>query len=271
MNYVYILGDIWIIALMISTIIFVLHIVAQWWLFGKAHEQGWKALIPFYSTYTQFHLFWTDNMFYVWLAIFLLSGMSFPFAPLVSAVISVASVIMSLMLMIRTAEAFGKTGGFVIGMVFLSLIFELILAFDSSVYLGPSTFTHGVLVENHHYHHHSGGSNNYNRQARLPSAASAYPRIILTESGSGITYHADLRRTLVVGRGSNASICLRSTGDDLISREHALVAFRDNRVLIKDISSNGTWINGNAVHSAAELRNGDNLTLGRTKFHVSIQ
>ncbi len=98
--------------------IMVLMIVAMWKIFEKAGEPGWAALIPFYNTFVLFKITWGNG----WKFLFLL----IPFANVVFLIIT----------MVKLAKAFGKGGGFAVGLIFLSMIFTCILAFDESQYLG---------------------------------------------------------------------------------------------------------------------------------------
>ena len=40
-----------------------LTILANWLMFMKAGEAGWKSIIPVYNTYTAYKIAWTPNMF----------------------------------------------------------------------------------------------------------------------------------------------------------------------------------------------------------------
>lgn len=100
-------------------VIAVLAIVAAWKIFEKANEPGWAAIIPFYGTYKMYQISWGTG----WL--FLLQ--------LVPCVGIVVSLIMSL----KLAKAFGKGTGFGIGLFLLPFVFQLILAFGSAEYEGP--------------------------------------------------------------------------------------------------------------------------------------
>lgn len=102
----------------LSLAVAVLGIVAMWKIFEKAGEPGWAAIIPFYNVYVLFKITWGNG----WKFLFLL----IPIANLVFAIIT----------MVKLAKAFGKSGGFAVGLIFLSIIFYCILAFDSSTYLG---------------------------------------------------------------------------------------------------------------------------------------
>lgn len=44
---------------------YVLLAIAYWKIFEKAGEPGWKALIPFYNTYSQYKFTWNPNMFWI--------------------------------------------------------------------------------------------------------------------------------------------------------------------------------------------------------------
>lgn len=98
--------------------IVVLAIVAMWKIFEKAGEPGWAAIIPFYNLYVLFKITWGSG----WKFLLLL--------------IPIANIVILIITMVKLAKAFGKSGGFAVGLIFLSIIFYCILAFDQSQYLG---------------------------------------------------------------------------------------------------------------------------------------
>lgn len=102
----------------IGVIIAILGIVAMWKIFVKAGEPGWAAIIPFYSTYVLFKITWGNGWKFLLLLI--------PFANIVFIIIT----------MVKLAKAFGKGGGFAVGLIFLSVIFYCILAFGDARYVG---------------------------------------------------------------------------------------------------------------------------------------
>lgn len=103
-----------------SLVLVVLLVVANWRIFEKAGEAGWKSLIPFYNTYILFKITWDNGI------LFLLT-----FVPVVGTV-------MLWVTQYKLCKAFDKSTAFFIGMFFFSPIFLLILAFDGSEYLGPA-------------------------------------------------------------------------------------------------------------------------------------
>ena len=93
--------------------------VCMWRIFVKAGKPGWAALVPIYSIIVELEIVGRP-----WWLIFL---MFIPYANMVVAII----------LMLSLAKVFGKSTGFAIGLIFLSIVFIPILAFDDSKYLGP--------------------------------------------------------------------------------------------------------------------------------------
>ena len=108
-----------IVGLVIGLALCVVMIVASVKIFQKAGKPGWHAIIPFLSNYDLFDLAWGNGI------LFLLT-----FVP-------VANIIVSIMLYIKLAKAFGKDTGFAVGLIFLPFIFLLILAFGDAQYVGP--------------------------------------------------------------------------------------------------------------------------------------
>lgn len=99
--------------------ILVVMIIAQWKIFVKAGRPGWASIVPFYNWYCLFDIAWGNG----WL--FLLC-----FIPCVGTVIWYIAYF-------KLGKAFGQGTGFGIGMIFLTPIFEMILAFGKAEYIGP--------------------------------------------------------------------------------------------------------------------------------------
>lgn len=115
----YIFGAYTISVALFGLILSILLVVGMWKMFSKAGEPGWTSLIPFLNTYKLFKIGWGSG----WL--FLLG-----FIPIVNIVVSI-------MLGIKLARAFGKGTGFAVGLILLPSIFYMILGFGDSVYYGP--------------------------------------------------------------------------------------------------------------------------------------
>ena len=119
---------------------YVLLAIAYWKIFEKAGEPGWKALIPFYNTDSQYKFTWNPNMFWIVLVCSLLGGVlgsTEGALSYVGTLFTLASAIINIIAANKLSKAFGHGVGFTIGLFFLNPIFMLILAFSSDEYIGP--------------------------------------------------------------------------------------------------------------------------------------
>ena len=102
----------------------VLRIIARWKIFVKAGEEGWKAIVPIYSSITLYKIIGLSPwLLFIYLAWFI------PFIPAWTVTLG-----MSIPVSIKLAKAFNKNEGYVVGLIFLPVIFEMILAFGKSEY-----------------------------------------------------------------------------------------------------------------------------------------
>lgn len=114
----------------VGLIIWILTIVAQWKIFTKAGEKGWKSIIPIYNAVTLFKIIGISP----WFVLVYLAGA----IPVVGSFIVLA---FTIYVMYKLATAFGKDGGFTVGLVLLNTIFLMILAFGSAEYQLDRTAT----------------------------------------------------------------------------------------------------------------------------------
>ncbi|MCR5654304.1 MAG: DUF5684 domain-containing protein [Lachnospiraceae bacterium] len=105
-------------SIIFSLALSVIMIVAMWKIFAKAGEPGWAAIVPIYNAYVEFKIAFGNG----WLFLLCL-------IPFVGSIVA-------LVCLFKLGKAFGKSTGFCIGLVLLSPIFLLILAFGNSQYQG---------------------------------------------------------------------------------------------------------------------------------------
>jgi hypothetical protein len=96
--------------------IFIVLMAAFWRIFTKAGQPGWMGLIPLLNIYILLKIAGKPGW---WLILM--------FIPIVNIVIWILTAL-------AVAENFGKSGGFVIGMVLLPIVFYPILAFGDAQY-----------------------------------------------------------------------------------------------------------------------------------------
>lgn len=102
----------------ISLVLCVFVLVCMWIIFRKAGKPGWAAIVPFYNLYVLFDITWGSGMRFLLL------------------LIPIYNIILSIQTQMRLAKAFGKSGGFAAGLVFLPYIFIPLLAFGKETYQG---------------------------------------------------------------------------------------------------------------------------------------
>ncbi len=102
----------------VCLIVAVFAIVCMWKIFTKAGKPGWASIIPIYNTVTLLQIAGMSP----WLILLLL--------------IPIVNIVVIILMYINLAKAFGKSGGFAAGLIFLNVIFMGILAFGDAEYIG---------------------------------------------------------------------------------------------------------------------------------------
>jgi pSer/pThr/pTyr-binding forkhead associated (FHA) protein len=93
-------------------------------------------------------------------------------------------------------------------------------------------------------------------------------RLLVVEppAASGRTF--DVNGELTIGRAAGCGISIPD--DTFVSNVHARVFERDGDVFVEDLgSTNGTLVNGAALHTAIKLRKGDRIQAGQTVLETT--
>jgi hypothetical protein len=106
------------VGFLIQLAIAVLIIVSMWKIFTKAGQPGWASIIPFYNIYVLLQVAGKPGW---WLILMLIPGVN---------------IIFWIIALVGLAQNFGKGVGFILGLIFLPMIFYPILAFSNAQYLG---------------------------------------------------------------------------------------------------------------------------------------
>jgi len=114
------------LAILVPIIIFavsvmILEIVALWFLFEKAGEPGWAAIIPIYN----------------YLIAIKVAGKPWWF--LLLFLIPIVNLVIYIIVLNGLSKNFGKDAGFTVGLFFLRFIFLPILGFGSAQYVGDKS------------------------------------------------------------------------------------------------------------------------------------
>ncbi|MCB2262964.1 MAG: FHA domain-containing protein [Candidatus Thiosymbion ectosymbiont of Robbea hypermnestra] len=84
----------------------------------------------------------------------------------------------------------------------------------------------------------------------------------------GQTFEVQVSDSVLLGRSDECQVVI--PGDEEISRRHARIDVKNDRLIITDMkSTHGTYVNGVPVHGERVLEDGDILRLGRTELHLA--
>lgn len=132
--------------IVITLAICIYGVVCMWRIFEKAGEPGWKSLIPIYNMYMFYKIAWDGVYFFLpiigTVIVSLISALGARadsstlsgIGGFLMIILYVIIAVIAIIADVKLAKRFGKSTGFAVGLVLLSLIFYGILAFDSSDY-----------------------------------------------------------------------------------------------------------------------------------------
>ena len=126
------------IYLIFALVWWILQIIANWNIFTKAGEAGWKSLIPIYGDYISYKIAWQTS--YFWLSFILGIVASYVssanlnesmFLTVIATLLRIVIAVINIIYCVKLSKAFGHGIGFAIGLILLQPIFLLILGFGS--------------------------------------------------------------------------------------------------------------------------------------------
>ena len=135
----------------IALVVIILSIIALWKVFQKAGKPGWHSIVPFLNVYDLYDICWKGLYGVLLLVLDFITGLGEGFTGYDAAsgtfqnpntlwltvivVATIAMVVIQIIGMHKLSKSFGHGVGFTLGLIFLTPIFMLILAFGSSNYI----------------------------------------------------------------------------------------------------------------------------------------
>ena len=101
-------------------VVLIFMLIVWWKIFTKAGKPGWGVIIPIYNIILMLEIAGRPGW---WFLLMLIPGVNF---------------VISIIVILDFAKAFGKGTGFGLGMLFLGIIFYPILAFGDAQYVGSN-------------------------------------------------------------------------------------------------------------------------------------
>jgi len=133
-----------------------------------------------------------------------------------------------------------------------------------------------LIVDEHDAEANMTDANQGNNITKIRPSVSPAERILARHQASvvvvkghteGMEYLIE-RASTVIGRDKHVQVRLK---DPLMSREHAVILFRDGKFTLKDLeSTNGTLMNGVSVKEA-DLHHGDTFRMGDTVLQFVLE
>ncbi len=121
---------------------FIFQAIADWKIFSKAGESGWKSLIPIYNVFVEYDISWNGMMGLVYCVAVLCANVLTSgevvqnWKTIAAAVLLIVALILHIIQSIKLARAFGKGTGFGICLILFGPIARLVLGFGSARYIG---------------------------------------------------------------------------------------------------------------------------------------
>lgn len=109
-----------LVILLITLIPSIVLIISLWKIFKKAGKNGWEAIVPVYNIVTLLKVVGINPLFIL--------------VSLIPFVGGIADLVLTIVAYIRLSQGFGKTGGFVAGLILLPIIFMPMLAFGKNTW-----------------------------------------------------------------------------------------------------------------------------------------
>ncbi|MBE6157258.1 MAG: zinc ribbon domain-containing protein [Firmicutes bacterium] len=128
--------------IIIALILAVLQIIGQWKMFKKANEEGWKALIPIYNTYTLCKIIGVNPW---WILVVFLSSF-LGVIPVIGTLLTYAvTIYFTVIVAGSVAKSYGKDTGWAVGYALLCPFFSFALGVGSSEYQGAKPMNDPVM------------------------------------------------------------------------------------------------------------------------------
>ena len=123
---------------------YVLLVIANWKIFTKAGEAGWKSIIPIYNGYVLYKISWKPMWFWISLVLGVIVGIcnaitksnDIAAVAVIAVIANIANLVVTIGSLYKLSKSFGHGVGYTIGLILLNPIFTLILGFGSSQYQG---------------------------------------------------------------------------------------------------------------------------------------
>lgn len=134
----------YLVTLVLFIVLYILFLLPLSKMFEKAGVDSVKAYIPIYNLYILYKITWKTCYFWVFIILVSLSRIlnslikydEYAFLVFVLLAFEIIIIVLDAGLCINTSKAYGHKTGYAIGLFFLEVVFNYIIGFGESVYVG---------------------------------------------------------------------------------------------------------------------------------------
>lgn len=119
----------------LAILIWLLPVAGKWKVYGKLGMPGWYSIIPVYADYKlceRVHRGDETRTFLLAYLIVLICSWAFCWVDTVGALLALAQLVMTIIVLNDMSRAFGKETGYTIGLVIFGFVFWTMLGFGAS-------------------------------------------------------------------------------------------------------------------------------------------
>lgn len=119
----------------LAILIWLLPVAGKWKVYGKLGMPGWYSIIPVYADYKlceRVHRGDETRTFLMAYLIVLICSWAFCWVDTVGALLALAQLVMTIIVLNDMSRAFGKETGYTIGLVIFGFVFWTMLGFGAS-------------------------------------------------------------------------------------------------------------------------------------------
>lgn len=106
-------------------------------------------------------------------------------------------------------------------------------------------------------------------EIQIPPKALLQVTLTPCNGSNSVVYQADMGREMIIGRDPRRAQMLINHPDASISGMHLRLSYENNVMKAKDISRNGTFVNGKRIQNTVVLHSGDQISLANSAFVIT--
>ena len=132
------------VVVVITIIWFILQVIADWKIFTKAGQAGWKSIIPIYNYYVEYDLCWNGAYGLLYAVLLYVVNMIYSkqnmanWLVIIGGILCIGLIVLHIKESLNLAKSFGKGTGFGVCLILFGPIARMVLGFGKAQYVGKA-------------------------------------------------------------------------------------------------------------------------------------